>query len=201
VAGPYRERQAAPDGGSPSRDTLDRELLDRVRLGDQSALQSLLDQYWSSLVRYAARVLGGFDAAEDVAQEAFVRLWDRRAEWREHRSARVLLYIIVRNLCLNRRKSTGTRARLLSLRLYSGSSPATPADLLEGSELDRALEAAVAALPARRREVLLLARHDALSRTEIAALLRLSPQTVANHLTLALAQLRRALAPFLRGAD
>ncbi|MBM4187186.1 MAG: hypothetical protein FJ206_07720 [Gemmatimonadetes bacterium] len=64
--------------------------------------------------------------------------------------------------------------------------------LVEASERDRALAAGLAAMPARRREIFELARWDGLARAEIAALLDLSPQTVANQLALALAELRAA---------
>ena len=206
MAIPFRGRQfeANREGSTPPRpaDAWDRDLLDRIRLGDQAALQALLDEYWPPLVRYADRVLDGADAAEDVVQEAFVRLWERRADWKQHRSARILLFTMVRNLAFNHRKSVGNRSRLLLLRpSQAGPPPLTPAELAESGELDRALEAAVRALPPRRREVLLLARHDGLSRAEIAALLQLSPQTVANHLGLAVAELRRALAPYLPSSD
>src|SRR5207249_10676580 len=73
--------------------------------------------------------------------------------------------------------------------------PATPADELEAADLQEAFEAALDRLPARRREVYRLVRFEGLHYWEAAEVLGLSPQTTANHLTAALQDLRRALAP------
>ena len=72
-----------------------------------------------------------------------------------------------------------------------------PDRTLELSELERAAAAAVASLPERRGEVFRLAREQALSYAEIADVMGLSVQTVANHMSLALSDLRAALRPHL----
>lgn len=167
--------------------------LSGIQAGDPNALQELLDRYWRPLLRYASRLVDS-DDAQDLVQEAFVRLWERRATWRPEASPRVLLYTIVRNLAFNHRKSAAVRGRSdLMGRLPRPAGTASPLDLLNASELDQAIEAAIAGLPPRRREVLLLARYHDLSRAEIAELLELSPQTVANHLGLAIAALKDRL--------
>jgi hypothetical protein len=56
--------------------------MERVCAGDSGALQEILQHYWPALIRYARRLLGSQNAAEDVAQQSFMRLWERRAEWR-----------------------------------------------------------------------------------------------------------------------
>jgi len=184
----------APGSSEEASEARDRLLLDQVHAGDQAALQALVSAYWSPLVRYAARIMDGIDSAEDAVQEAFVRLWERRAGWQPRRSARVLLYTMVRHLALNRRTSVATRSRLLTLHSQRMErSPASPLELVEGLDVERAIERAIEALPPRRREVLVLSRYHDLSRTEIAELLALSAQTVSNHLTLAITELRRSL--------
>jgi RNA polymerase sigma-70 factor (ECF subfamily) len=70
---------------------------------------------------------------------------------------------------------------------------------VQGAELQRLAAAAVARLPERRREVFRLAREEGLSYQEIADILHLSLQTVANHTSLAMADLRTALRPYLSG--
>lgn len=188
-----RPRDMSRPGGEDAQDI---ELLEATRRGDEAAFAGLLTLYWTPLVRYARRILGSADAAEDVVQDAFVRLWERRGEWREASAPRVLLYTIVRNLSLNQTKSRAVRAARLAVRHdQSRVELVTPADLLEAAELARCVATAIAALPPRRREVLLLARHDGFSRAEIAELTGLSSQTVANYLAMAIEELRRALRP------
>ncbi len=187
-----------PDPEGVERDRNDRRLLDGVRAGEVGGLQGLIDAYWRPLLGYATRLLDDTDAAEDLVQEAFIRIWERRADLRPNGSGRVLLYTVVRNLGLNRRKSDRTRVRPdIVRRIPRPQPPTTPADLLQAAELGAAVAAAIQALPARRREVLQLARFDDLSRQEIADLLGLSPQTVANHLAMALAALKERLRPHL----
>jgi RNA polymerase sigma-70 factor (ECF subfamily) len=176
----------------PSNDP-DLDLLARIRKGDEQALGIILERYWIHIVRHAAAILGSTTSAEDIAQETFVRIWERRETWKPIGSLRGLLFMISRNLSLDelRRDATHTRA----VRHSSGVSRfPTPEEHLGGTELDRAYRHALERLPERRREVYLLVRHHGLSHQEVAQALSLSPQTVANHVRLALIDLREALA-------
>jgi len=178
---------------------LDDALLDRMIAGDAGAFAILLDQYWRPLVLYCRRIVGEQAAAEDAAQDAFVRLWENRDKWKPRSSPRALLYTIARNNALNQRKSASARLRRLVHRAAS-TAPAqvtTPAERSEASELRAAIEQAIAHLPRRQQEVITLSRFDGFTREEIAAVTGLSPQTVANYLVAALAELRTKLAAFL----
>jgi len=62
-------------------------LMAAIRGGSQSALASLMDLCWPELVRYAARQLGEVDLARDIAQEAFIQIWERRRAWKPRGSA------------------------------------------------------------------------------------------------------------------
>jgi RNA polymerase sigma-70 factor, ECF subfamily len=181
---------------SPSVET---SLFEGMVAGDAGAFAAILDLYWRPLVLYCARIVGGHASAEDIAQDAFVRLWEHREKWRPRSSPRALLYTIARNQALNQRKSAAARLRSLVHRTASAPPQCvtTPAECTEASELRAAIERAIAHLPARQQEVVTLSRFDGLTRDEIAAVTGLSPQTVANYLVAALAALRTTLAPFL----
>ena len=75
--------------------------------------------------------------------------------------------------------------------------PATPVQIVDAVLLGRATERAIRALPARRRTVFTLAHVHGLSHAEVGQTMGIAPQTVANHMSLALADLRAALSPFL----
>lgn len=178
---------------SASGEASDVALLERTRAGDPAALRGILERHWAPVVRYAATLLGDGDEAEDAAQECFVRLWEHRESWALEGSLRGLLFRIVRNLAFDERRRSRARVRAAQA-APALPSPRTPEQHAEIGELRVLLERAIGALPERRREVFVLVRCHGLPHREVAELLGLSPQTVANHLSLALADLRDALA-------
>ena len=171
--------------------------LDRIRSGDERALAQLLKESWAPLVRYLGTLSETREAAEDAAQEAFVRLWEHRERWTAG-TARGLLFRIGRNVALDSRRKGEVRSRL---RVESANAaprrPPTPADALLESEAAARIRAAVAALPDRRGEVFTLVRYHGLSYREVADALDISELTVANHLSRALAELREHLPDLL----
>ena len=184
---------------SESRDV---PLMERIQRGDPDALDEALYCFWEPLVRYAQSFLGSSDAAEDAAQEAFVRLWRHREQWSATESLRAYLYRILRNHLMNERRAQRVRSRWRERVLRrSPRGPTTPMEIVEYGELADSVRAALEALPPRRREVFTLARFHGLSYGEIAEALDISPQTVANQMSAALSTLRVELAPFLNLAD
>lgn len=176
----------------------DEHLIARLASGDPDALAVLMSLHWSAVVTYAYGFLEAQDAAEDVAQTAFVRLWEGRSRWRLDSTPRGLLFRIARNLALNERRHAGVKAEW---QVRASSSPVAgsvpQSDEVEADELRRAAEEAIRGLPTRRREVFELARFHGLSYRQIADALEISPQTVANQMSSALSELRERLASFL----
>jgi RNA polymerase sigma-70 factor (ECF subfamily) len=156
----------------------------------------LLQTHWGALVRYARATLGHDDGAEDVVQEAFVALWQQREPLAPERIP-PFLYRAVRNRALNERR--WGRVRDL-WRATQSSDAQTPAPDDE-EETERRVREAVAGLPRRRREVFELARYHDLTHQQIALTLSMAPQTVANHMSAALRDLRIALADLLGEAS
>ena len=170
-------------------------LMAAIRDGSESALGRLMAVCWPELVRYGARRLGDVEVARDIAQEAFVQVWERRRGWRPRGSVRAYLYRIVRNLVIDERRRRAVRRRWLARQEHSPSArPATPAEVLDARIVAEAFEAAVASLPNRRREVFELVFMRGLSHAEAAAVMNISAQTVANQMTSALGTVRRAVA-------
>lgn len=174
----------------------DLELLERISRGDSRALGVLLERYWAPVVRYVASLVDSDDAAEDVAQDTFVRLWERRDAWSRDGSVRALLYRIARNLGLDELRRREARARA-DHRATTPNPVTGPEEHLENEEVRSVIARAVQSLPERRREAFMLVRYHGLSYREAGDVLDLAPQTIANHLTLALTNLRAALAPYL----
>lgn len=164
---------------------------------DAEALDRLLRQFWHPLVAYVSRLLGDTEAAEDVVQRAFVRLWERGHAVPAGDDVRPFLYRVVRNLASNEWRRRQTQRSWLEEESVLPSPTAMPSQGVEEDELAAALAAAVERLPRRRREVFVLSRYHALSNAQIADVLSIAPQTVANQLVSALRELRVMLGPYL----
>ncbi len=179
---------------SPGDDPL-APLMAAIRNGSESALGRLMDLCWPELVRYAARQVGEVELARDIAQEAFIQIWERRRAWKPRGSARAYLYRIVRNLVIDEKRKQGVRRRwVTSQELSPPSRPSTPADELDATILGEVFETAVASLPDRRREVFELVFMRGLSHGEAAGAMGISAQTVANQMSSALRTVRKAVA-------
>ena len=193
-----RDCMVPPDTGSAP--TADVAFVRGLRSDDPDILRNLMGMYWEPLVGFAHRMLTGFGDAEDMVQTAFVRLWTRRRELEETGSLKSLLYTIVRNACLDELRKRGRRDKV-----HQGAppptAPKTPYEDVQGAELHRLAAAAVGRLPERRQEVFRLVRDEGLSYQEVAEILNLSAQTVANHMSLAMADLRTALRPHISDQD
>jgi RNA polymerase sigma-70 factor, ECF subfamily len=198
-----RKRMPAGGGGdsphvSPVRpllgDLTPTQLMLRVRCRDEPALEELIRRFRDRVVNEAGRIVGSDDSAEDVAQEVFVRIWERRSDWRPSGSVPGYLLRMTRNLALNRIRGEHSRreraARFQREEIRPGP---TPGEELELAELRRRLSLAIRGLSPRRREVFVRARLQRRSYREVAHKMRISSQTVANHLSRATAELRQAL--------
>ena len=167
--------------------------LERIRAGKAEALGHLLEDAWAPLVKYLLTLTDSVEAAEDAAQEAFVRLWEHRDRWTSG-SARALVFRIGRNISLDLRRRAEVRRRFRrDQRLDPRPSPPTPDEELTGAEFLLRFQEALESLPPRRREVFELIRFRGLSHREVGVVLELSERTVANHLTLAMRDLRDLL--------
>lgn len=158
-----------------------------------SSVELLAVRLWGPLVAYAQRLLGDVASAEDVVQHAFVRLWESKNPIPNGDDARALLYRVVRNLALNELRRDRIRNDWASDQWSDEPESVATSDLVERMELRAAIEAAVDQLPPRRREIFILSRFHELSNDEIANILTVSPQTVANQLVAAMRTLRHLL--------
>jgi RNA polymerase sigma-70 factor (ECF subfamily) len=164
---------------------------------DAEALDELLRRFWHPLVAYVSRLLGDTESAEDVVQRAFIRLWERKHAVPTGDAVRPFLYRVVRNLANNEWRRRQRQRSWLDEESLLLAPAVLPSQGVEEDELAAALAAAVEQLPRRRREVFVLSRYHSLSNSQIAEVLSIAPQTVANQLVSALRELRVTLGPHL----
>lgn len=174
--------------------TPDHVLLARYARGDALAARSLMNRLVPRAFGFAARMLGDRAEAEDVVQEAMLRLWRIAPDWRPG-EARVStwLYRVVSNLCTDRMR----RRRMVPLDSLADPADGAPGALGALIEADRAsaLDAALADLPERQRQAVVLRHLEGLSNPEIAAVMEIGVEAVES-LT---ARGKRALAARLVG--
>jgi RNA polymerase sigma factor (sigma-70 family) len=179
------------------RQLSDDDLLSRLKRDDARALELVLARYWTLVVDYVDRLTRSRDAAEDVAQRTFCQLWDRRAQWGEAGSLRALLCRIARNYAVSehRREVADERSAFTFLELHA--TPATAHDGADSAQLRALIDSEIARLPDRRREILVLRCYHDLSYKEIAEVMNIAEQTVANQLSKGMATLRSSLGELL----
>ena len=171
-------------------DEPDHDLMARVARGDQEAFRVLVRRHAAPAQRLARRIVGNDAMAEDIVQDALLRVWVNAARWRPEAAFRTWLYRVVVNLCLNAKR------RAADLPLAAAGDPAGPDDAaatLERRERDRALAAAVDALPARQRAAIVLTYQEGLGNAEAAAVLDASVSGLEALLVRARRALRAAL--------
>ncbi len=179
-------KSAAPSGSN------DRELLVQVRTGDPVAFRALVERYLPRMMSVGRRLLGSDAEAEDVAQEAALRLW-RNAAKVEVTDAGLggWLYRVTSNLALDRlrgrRKEDADALELLSV------APQQQRGLVE-RDLSLRVEAALQALPDRQRAALVLCHYEEMSMAEAAEILEISAEAVESLLARGRRALRVALA-------
>jgi RNA polymerase sigma-70 factor (ECF subfamily) len=160
--------------------------------------ESAFRAYYVELCEYVLRFVGSAEAAQDLVQDLFLRLWDSRGPRDATRLTRPYLYVAARNRALkylrHRRVVTAWIARAACEETPLSD---TPEDLCLRGELDDAVQQAIAALPARCRAIFVLRRREQLSYREIATRLGVSLGTVKSQMWRATLRLRAKLAPYL----
>lgn len=179
----------------------DDEVLRRLREGELRALDALMERYYQPLLNFVVGYVDSPDAADDVLQELFIWVWERRAAIDPPSTLQAYLYAAARNAALNAKARQQTRERYESQRAAEGDAfeyvAPQGSGRLERAELLQAVQRAVMALSPRSREVYVLGMKYGLTYREIAATLGISIPTAQTHMTRALRALEVALRPFL----
>ena len=188
------------------RDALELEWLERIRWDDAEAFEALFQAYVEPLCAFAYSYVQSQAAAQELVQDLFCRLWERRRTFTLPRNVHAYLYGATRNRAINhlrnRRVEDAFKARVVrdddDRRTMLPGVRAEQEEALEAAGLAEAVAQAVAEMSDRCREVFTLTRDQGLTYAETAAVLRISQKTVETHMGRALSFLRRRLAPWLR---
>jgi len=164
----------------------DATLIKGLKEGAYSSYETLFRLYYAKFVHYSESIVGDRDAAKDLVQEAFMKVWLNREKLREDLSIHNYLFVLVKRASLN-----FLRDRRLIEELDPELSDETHDVSNNGRDENLELvRAVVEAMPSQRKTVFKLSREAGLQNKEIAEHLNLSEKTVERHITLALRDIR-----------
>lgn len=168
----------------------DHDLMARAAQGDQRAFRTLAERHAGAALRLARRIVGNEAMAEDIVQDALLRVWINAPRWRPQAAFRTWLYRIVVNLCLNaRRREPGLP---LDAAEHVADAALAPDAKLERRERDKRLVVAIDTLPARQRAAVVLTYQEGFGNAEVADVLDISVSSVEALLVRARRALRAA---------
>ncbi|MGX5817661.1 RNA polymerase sigma factor [Chitinophaga lutea] len=171
----------------------ERALLEKTAGGDQAAFATLHAHYWNDIYSLALSFLKSPDAAEDIIQEVFLKLWLRRESLPALREFRPYLMVMVRNEIISAMRKDAVRQKRHD-RFLDDCGPLHTGDPgVPASETAKLICAALDQLPEKQRQIFNLSREEGLNHDMIAARTGLSPKTVSNTITIVLNHLRTFL--------
>lgn len=180
--------------------TSDAELMAATRRGDRDAFARLVDRHKDALVGYLGRLTGCPERAQDLAQETFLRLYQRSERYEERGHLKALLYRIATNLVRSEQRRE-RRFRLLAPLLGRPAAVADEGDGLLAREARSQVGRALARLPLRYRVPLVLHEIEGWSYADVARQLGCREGTVKSRVHRGRRRLKEMLAPYWAGAE
>lgn len=177
-------------------------LMLRVREGDEAAFRELVEATEDRVFGTIAKMLGGVEGAEDLAQRVYVRIWKARGRYEPRSKFSTWMFSIMRRLVLNERRGRARRSAVF----YTPGPDETPRDPVSrdlpsgeasAAELAAAIDAALESLPEEQRTAMVLRRYDEMPYEEIAVVLGTTVPAVKSLLFRARETLRSKLRNWL----
>lgn len=171
----------------------DADLLSHARSRDGKAFTALVDRHFPVVYRVVWRMMNGHADAEDVAQEAFLRLWRDPSQVREGGALRGWLIRVASNLVMDRFRAKPMQEIDENFEMADGRG--TAEDALDKSRAVATIDAAVASLPERQKLALTLVHFEHMTNTAAATIMEVSVDALESLLARARRSLKDRLAP------
>ena len=177
-------------------------LMRRARNDDETAFRELVEATEDQVYGTIAKMLGGVEGAEDLAQKVYLRIWQARGRYEPTAKFSTWMFSIVRRLVLNERRGRSRAGAVFyqpaaEETVHAVSGGASPVSEASAGELARAIDAALAGLPEEQRTAMILRRYEEMPYEEIAAVLGTTVPAVKSLLFRARETLRVKLAAWL----
>jgi RNA polymerase sigma-70 factor (ECF subfamily) len=173
----------------------EKELVTKLVQGNEQSFREIYDFYVRKVYRFVYSYVRERSEAEDITQNVFMRIWERRFLLDAEKSFAGLIFTISHRAVMDyfRRQSAKSLLDMQHTCDVDIPSSATPADWVYARQLESLYEKALQSLPAKRKEIFLLSRHNGLTNKQIAERLGISVKTVENQMTAALSSLKTSL--------
>jgi RNA polymerase sigma-70 factor (family 1) len=166
----------------------------QIANGDKVAFKLLYDLYWQQLYAVALQWLKASWKAQDVVQEVYYKIWQRREKLLDVRDLKAYMIVMARNEIFSTLKaSVTTQVSVEQIPDVLADNSSCPDQTLRLKHAEASILEAVQNLPPRQQQIFRLTRMEGLSHEEIARRLGVSKETVSNHATRALLTLRKSL--------
>ncbi|MBQ9137154.1 MAG: RNA polymerase sigma-70 factor [Alistipes sp.] len=173
--------------------SIDPAIIKRLSEGDQSAYRVVFEHFYPRVWEFIRRIVKSDTIAEDVTQDIFVKVWERREMFGvEVHSFSNYIYVMSRNAAINALRRSGRITPLAEEAIYSPANSSLEEDYY-AREKELIIRLTVCRMPEQRRRIFEMSRYMGMDNQTIATTLNLSKKTVENHLTLALKTLRSVL--------
>ena len=171
----------------------DSELVRQIQSGDDAGFDELMRRYKRPVMSFVFRVLGNAEDAEDIAQDVFVRVYQKLGTYRTETKFSTWLFAMARNAAIDRIRWRGRHPTESMESTPEIAMPSGTAEEVGAREIGGQIAAAVARLPEDQRTALVLCEYQGLSCADIAGVMRCSQKSVESRLYRAKLILREAL--------
>jgi RNA polymerase sigma-70 factor (ECF subfamily) len=174
-----------------------RDAMESFSISDLSSFETLFRQYYQMLCTYAYRFVNDTDIAEEIVQELFYKIWEKRTELQINVSIKSYLFSAVHNRCLKFIEHKNVEARYRDYYLHHESEVDTEQSHSNVGELQVIIDQTLDSLPERCSRIFRLNRFEGLKYHEIALKLSISIKTVEANMGKALKMLRKNLKDYV----
>lgn len=176
----------------------DKMLVKATREGEEKAFEELFNKYYTRLCHYAYQYVGNMPDSEELVQDTFVNVWEKRELLDIEVSFKSYIYAAVKNRGLNTIRGNQRRTKYHLKQGHTDLESSKPDDLIHVEEINDKLYEGLEALPPKCKKIFQLSRLEGLKHKEIASQLEITRKTVENQIGIALKYLRNHLSEYLQ---
>lgn len=158
-------------------------ILNALRNSDYAAFDKIYIAYYKPLKDFLGLLTKSEDDAEDITQQVFITLWEKREHINPKKSIRGFLYTTARNMTLNHFSHKKVEDKYLQLQGRATDIDDSPYEIMLGKELELLIRVTIQKMPTQRRKIMTMKLDECKSNEDIARELDLSPETVKGHIT------------------
>lgn len=177
--------------------SIEEKHLQALYKGDQRAFEVLFLHYQPKIVYFLTGFIKDKEQARDMAQDIFLSIWNNKEKLPEINSFQAYLFKMAKNAVCNYFDHLVVNERFIAEQLNQPSKADNTEEIIFANQLQRMIDATVDKMPQQRKQIYIMSRVQGISNAEIAEKLNINKRTVENHLTAALADLRKTIFIFI----